>query len=253
MGLGEPFSQTAGPLRRVDARVKLLAAAGLSVLVCLLTDFRLLAVALAVSAVLLALARPRGGWLVRRMAAANTFVALIWATVPWTTPGAALAAWGPFAVSREGLLIAAAVTLKCNTIVALLIALCGTSRLHALAHALGRLGLPGKLVTAGYLTVRYVHLVHAEAVRMRHAAAVRGFRPGANLRTYRTFAAFVGTLLLRTHDRAGRVYDAMRCRGFSGRFPPPEAHRVGPADWVTAALLALAAGALGALQWIWMR
>ena len=53
---------------------------------------------------------------------------------------------------------------------------------------------------------------------MRKAMQARGFKPTTNTHTYRSYAWLVGMLLVKSWDRAERVNDAMRCRGFRGRF-----------------------------------
>jgi cobalt/nickel transport system permease protein len=47
---------------------------------------------------------------------------------------------------------------------------------------------------------------------------IRGFRPRTRLHTYRSYAYLVGMLFVRAAARADRVHQAMRCRGFNGRF-----------------------------------
>jgi cobalt/nickel transport system permease protein len=47
---------------------------------------------------------------------------------------------------------------------------------------------------------------------------IRAFRPRTNLHTYRSYAYLVGMLFVRAAARAERVHQAMRCRGFQGRF-----------------------------------
>src|SRR5437868_4244073 len=76
------------------------------------------------------------------------------------------------------------------------------------------LGLGGALV----LTYRYTFLLAEELGRLRIALRVRGYRNRANLHSYRTIGHVAGTLLVRSHERAERVGQAMRCRGFDGRF-----------------------------------
>jgi cobalt/nickel transport system permease protein len=56
-----------------------------------------------------------------------------------------------------------------------------------------------------------------------------------------------GALLVRSHERAERVGQAMRCRGFDGRFRSLTAFRTRPAD-VTFFLLTAGAAA-GLLLW----
>ena len=52
-----------------------------------------------------------------------------------------------------------------------------------------------------------------EAARMRRARACRTFAPGRR-RAWRTAATVIGQLFLRASDRAERIYDAMRARGW---------------------------------------
>ena len=54
--------------------------------------------------------------------------------------------------------------------------------------------------------------------RLIRAAKIRGFRPGTNIHTYKTYAYLIGMLFVRASDRANRVHQAMKCRGFNGRF-----------------------------------
>jgi cobalt/nickel transport system permease protein len=54
--------------------------------------------------------------------------------------------------------------------------------------------------------------------RLRVALRVRGFRARADRHGYRTAGHVVGAVLVRGADRADRVGEAMRARGFDGRF-----------------------------------
>jgi cobalt/nickel transport system permease protein len=47
---------------------------------------------------------------------------------------------------------------------------------------------------------------------------IRGFKPRTNLHTYRSYAYLAAMLLVRSFDRAERVFQAMLCRGFNGTF-----------------------------------
>jgi cobalt/nickel transport system permease protein len=48
---------------------------------------------------------------------------------------------------------------------------------------------------------------------------IRCFRPKTNLHTYKTYAYLVGMLIVKSYDRSQKIYDAMLCRGFAGKFP----------------------------------
>ncbi len=112
----------------------------------------------------------------------------------------------------------------------------------ALGHALGRLGVPWKLVYLLFFTVRYVDVLNREQHRLRAAMRMRAFRPRNNLHTYRTYGYLVGMILVRSLDRAERIVAAMKCRGFRGRFPGIDRPSLTAADawlaFVAAAVLA---------------
>jgi cobalt/nickel transport system permease protein len=48
----------------------------------------------------------------------------------------------------------------------------------------------------------------------------------------RDIGGFLGQLLLRSFDRAGRVYQAMECRGFDGVCRGPGSSPWRPSDWL---------------------
>jgi cobalt/nickel transport system permease protein len=78
--------------------------------------------------------------------------------------------------------------------------------------------VPGLLVQLAMLTHRYIFVLDAELARLRTALRVRGFRNRPSRHSYRTVGHVAGTLLVRGYERAERVGQAMRCRGFDGRF-----------------------------------
>ncbi len=219
MVLQEPFAGGASVFHRLDARAKFIAALVYSVVVAVAGDCRVLALAVVFSAGLLAASRLDAGRLARRLVVVNAFVAFLWLFLPWSVPGRQVASLGPIAVTHEGLMLALRLTLRCNAIVGACIALLGTSRMVDLAHGLRALKVPAKLVVVLFFCVRYVQVIHGEYHRLVDAMKIRGFRPRTNGHTYRTYANLVGMLLVRSHDRAARIYEAMLCRGFTGRFP----------------------------------
>jgi cobalt/nickel transport system permease protein len=85
----------------------------------------------------------------------------------------------------------------------------------AAAHALR---IPGLIIQLVQLAYRYSFLFFEEARRIRISLRTRGFRANVSLNGYRTLGHAAGTLLLRGSDRAERVSEAMRCRGFTGEF-----------------------------------
>jgi cobalt/nickel transport system permease protein len=138
--------------------------------------------------------------------------------IPFTFPGQALFRIGPFGAAREGIELAAQITLKSNAIVLAFMAMVATMSIAASGHALHRLQVPAKIVHLLLMTYRYIFVLEQEYLRLARAACIRGFQPSTNLHTYRTYAYLVGMLFVRAIERAERVRWAMLCRGFKGKF-----------------------------------
>jgi cobalt/nickel transport system permease protein len=115
-------------------------------------------------------------------------------------------------------LLAARISLKSSAILLSLTALLATMSLATLGHAMGRLGIPDKLVYLLLITYRYVFVMEQEYRRLIRAMRIRAFRPGTNLHSYQSYAYLVGMLFVHASARADRVSKAMKCRGFNGRF-----------------------------------
>ncbi len=85
---------------------------------------------------------------------------------------------------------------------------------NAVCQALDKLGTPRAFVVQLVFLYRYVFVLVDEAARMVRARSLRSFEgSGSGLKSY---GPLVGNLLLRTMDRAQRIYMAMCSRGFDG-------------------------------------
>ncbi|MCF8034850.1 MAG: cobalt ECF transporter T component CbiQ [Desulfarculaceae bacterium] len=206
-------AQGASWLHRLDPRAKLAVALGLSLVVALGQSWPAALTALAVGLAALASARLPWRQVLGRLAAVNFFVVLLWVFLPWRL------GWDngwQVGLDPEGLRLALLISLKTNAVFAIILALLGTGRVEHVFHALAHFHAPDKLVNLFLFFYRYLHVLKREQARLAWALKVRGFTPGNNLRTWRTYASLVGVLLVRGYDRAERVYQAMLCRGFSG-------------------------------------
>lgn len=107
----------------------------------------------------------------------------------------------------------------------LLIALTG---FPVVCQALARLGVPKPFVVQLMFFFRYIFVLSDEAQRMERARSLRSFNVQAM--RYRIFTSLISHLLLRTLDRAERIFCAMRCRGFDGRMRTVNALKSGWKD-----------------------
>jgi cobalt/nickel transport system permease protein len=159
---------------------------------------------------------------IRSLLPVNAFCLFLWLILPWShaLPGQApLFFLGPLPVHRAGSLLALLITMKANAISGMALIMTGTSSPAANGRALLRLHVPEKLVTLILFTHANLVLLERESKRMWQAAKLRGFTPKNSFFTYRTCAWMAAMLLFRAWEKARRVEQAMRLRGFCGRFP----------------------------------
>ncbi|MDY6952166.1 MAG: cobalt ECF transporter T component CbiQ [Thermodesulfobacteriota bacterium] len=239
-------------IHRLDPRVKIVLVALFSGLVALLNRFGALGAALALGLFIVLLAGIPKEMLLRRLIPVNAFILFLWFFLPFTLAGEPLFSLGPLVGTHEGVLYAARISIKSNAIMVVLIALVASTSVFTLGHALGALRVPAKLVHLLFFTLRYAHVIHQECLRLLNAMKMRGFRPGTNLHTYKTFAYLVGMLLVRSLDRAERIRRAMLCRGFTGNLKSLGTFSIKGADVVSLILMLTLLGTLGVLEWTTM-
>lgn len=203
---------------RLDPRAKLAAAFAYSLVVALAADWPGPAAALILAAAGTATARLPIREVGQRLIAVNAFTMLLWVLLPWQIgPGDGWLGMG-LAWHPAGLRLALNITLKANAIVLALTLLLATSTINQIFHALAHWRVSPRLLQIFFFFYRYLHVLHQEWHRLFLGLRARGFVPRTDLHTYRTYAYLLGNLLLRSMDRAQRVYQAMLCRGFQGTY-----------------------------------
>ena len=152
----------------------------------------------------------------RRLAAVNGFLILI-----WSTPGVTVASAGVFDITKEGLLLSLLVTMKCNAVFLLFDAFVPGMRLTEVASGLRAARLPMKLVTLLLFMTRETELLSRSYRSLSESVQLRGFRASMNKHSYQTLAAFISTLFIRAYARSRVLNEALILRGFSGHWPVP--------------------------------
>ena len=217
-GIQEPFSEGSSLAHRLDPRVKIVVAALFSILVAVTKSYAVALGGLVLAILYLALARLPAKQVIMRLLVVNSFIFFLWLVLPFTYPGDVVWRFGPLAATRQGLIYAGLITIKSDAIVIALIALIATVPIVTLGQAMHNLRLPDKLCHLLLFTYRYIYVFEQEYRRLVQAMKIRGFRPRTNLHTYRSYAYLAAMLLVRSFDRAERVFQAMLCRGFHGTF-----------------------------------
>ncbi|MDR2527998.1 MAG: cobalt ECF transporter T component CbiQ [Synergistaceae bacterium] len=120
---------------------------------------------------------------------------------------------GGFSVTR-GMISFASIMLKTLLSVFAVLLLIAVTSFAEIARQLARLGMPNILCLQLVMTYRYLSVLLIEAASMFTAYILRA--SGEKAVKMKDMGSFLGQLVLRSFDRAERVYQAMKCRGFQG-------------------------------------
>lgn len=141
-----------------------------------------------------------------------------------------------FPLHMAGLHLALTVVVKASTVALIMEPLFATAPLSVTLAALSRLGMPASIGQMVLLSHRYIFVFLQEMIRMYRGMRVRGFTPASDIATLNTMGNFLGMLFVRSFERTQRVYDAMLCRGYDGRFPSFTCFTATGKDWAKALL-----------------
>jgi cobalt/nickel transport system permease protein len=214
---------------RMDPRWQLAALFLCGVAVLCLQTVPAAMVAFVATLLLLSFCRVPWAWFLTRLGGVAAFLALLLVLLPFTL-GEPKIDVGPISLSAHGLELAALIALKTLTCVSLVLLLFASCPFEITLQAAHDLHVPGLAVQLLMLTYRYVDLLADELGKVRVALRVRAYRNRATSHCYRTIGNVTGTLLVRSYERAERVSQAMRCRGFDGRFRSLHRFATRPAD-----------------------
>ena len=228
----EPFATGNSIIHRIDPRFRVAAAVFYSFAIALCYEFESLIAALAVSIICILLSGVGVKNVFKRLAMVNVFILLFWVVLPLTYKGNTVYSLGPVNVYLAGIVFAAKITIKSNAILMILISFIATMTFATLGHTLSKFKLPQKLVFLLMITYRYIFVIQQEYQKIIRSIKIRGFKPKTNLHTYKTFAYVIGMLLIKASERADRVYNAMRCRGFKGKYYSLSSFQADAKSWV---------------------
>jgi cobalt/nickel transport system permease protein len=217
------FASLDSPLHLLDARTKLIGFTALIVAALWIPAGRTFAFFgfFFLTAILMGISQVPLGYIVGRTLILLPFVLLAGLARPWTR--------------ALDVTLFSALLLRSTLCLMILILLTNTTRFAELLRGLRKLGCPRILVLNLGFLYRYVFVLTEEVLRMRQARDCRrvgslGFRA-----EFRTLGAMLGTLLVRSFERAERMYQAMLSRGYSGEIPTMRARRF---SWRDLAFLA---------------
>lgn len=176
--------------------------------------------------VLLALGELPVGYLLRRVAWAAPFALFVGLFNP-LLDREPLIRLGGLALAG-GWVSLASIMLKFTLTVLAGLILIATTGINQIGAALRAVGLPRVWVGQLLFLYRYLFVLLEEALRTLRAYTLRsGERRGV---LSNAWGSLMGQLLLRTVDRAQRIYQAMLCRGYNGELPSGAPARCGVSE-----------------------
>lgn len=238
----ERYTHGEGVLYRLDPRVKTLVVVAFAFAVTLIPEGYWLAFAAfgAFVALAIALSRLPLPLVFGRSALALPFVLV---TVPliFTREGDTLftlplLGWTG---SSEGLTATGSIMVKSWMAVLMAVVLTGVTQPVDLIRGLERLRMPRILAGTTFFMYRYLFVIGEEGHRLMRARDARSAAPAADERSGGTVAwrarvlgSMVGSLFIRSYERAERVYLAMQARGYDGAIRFADDRAMANRDWM---------------------
>jgi cobalt/nickel transport system permease protein len=195
----DAYADRISPVTALGARIKLLCWAGMSVALVLCPARYGIPVAALITAVLWGLARLPLRLAAKRLMQLAPFLLVI-----------ALSAL----FRKDGGVLFLVLTAKAALAVLLTLILISTTRFVRILEALRQLRVPALLVDLLSFMYRYTFVLEDQVLRARRASEARSARPVPWRMRWRVFSHILGAVLIRTYERAERVYLAMCARGY---------------------------------------
>jgi cobalt/nickel transport system permease protein len=214
----EKFAYGRSFIHKLDPKIRILASIILSFATALCDNLYFAVIYFIISIVLITMAGLNRMDVVQRLKPLFWFLLMIWIILPLTFEGDILYQFHWLKITCPGLILCCKITIKSITILLVFTALIATMTIASLGNGLHRIYVPDKMVFLVLMSYRYISVIQEEYNRLLRAAKFRGFNPGTNLHSYKTFAYLAGMLFVRASLRAQRVHQAMLCRGFNQKF-----------------------------------
>jgi cobalt/nickel transport system permease protein len=175
------------------------------------------------------------GFIARKVVAVSPFAVFLGIFNPVFDPG--VVAIAPGLSVSAGWISFASILVKFALTISAALLLIATTSFPGICRGLRRLGIPAIFVSQLLFLYRYLFVLLEETIRVVRARDMRSF--GTRGTGVRVLVRIVGTLFLRTVERAERIYGAMLARGFRGELPSMRREALRPSD---AAFLLTAGG-----------
>lgn len=211
------YAEMDSPIHRIEPRIKIVSFGILIVSAVFAGTIPVALFFLVVAAALLFVSRLPVGFIFARMKVICVFVIPILILMPITVPGTPILSLGPLAVSAEGLSFAVLVSIRSVTAILLVVTMLGTQRFDTTLRALALLRVPGIIIQMLLFTYRYIYVMIDEFLRIWSSMRAKGYTFRFSRHGLTMIGNLIGMLLIKSYERAERVYQAMIAKGYTGK------------------------------------
>jgi len=228
-------------VHRIEPRIKIISFGILIVSAVFAGGIQAALFFLATAVLILLASRLPVRFILKRVKVICVFVVPILILMPLTVPGTPLASFGPLVVSEEGLSFAVLVAVRSVAAILLVVTMLGTQRFDTTLKALSMLYVPGIIIQMLLFTYRYIFVMIDEFLRIWSSMRAKGFKFSFSRHGFTMMGNLIGMLLIKSYERAERVYQAMISKGYTGDPVTFSSFRIRPADCLFCAVAATAA------------
>jgi cobalt/nickel transport system permease protein len=211
------YAEMDSPIHHIEPRVKIISFGILIVSAVFAGTISGALFFLMVATVILLASRLPVKFILARMQVICVFVIPILILMPLTVPGTPVFSLGPLTVSAEGISFAVLVTIRSVTAILLVVTMLGTQRFDTTLKALALMRVPGIIIQMLLFTYRYIYVMIDEFLRIWSAMRAKGFTFRFSRYGLGMIGNCIGMLLIKSYERAERVYLAMIAKGYTGK------------------------------------
>ncbi|MCP1662409.1 MAG: cobalt ECF transporter T component CbiQ [Methanocalculus sp. MSAO_Arc1] len=213
----DKYANLNSAIHRLEPRCKVISFTILIFSAVFVETLHLALLALLIAITILIISRLPLAFVVRRSKVILVFILPILILMPLTVPGTPLWQAGPVIFSEEGFFFALLITLRSVAAITLVLTLLGTQRFDTTLKALSLLKVPGILIQMLFFTYRYIYVMMDEFLSIWSAMRAKGYSFRLNRYGLSIIGNLVGMLLVKSYERAERVFLGMQAKGYQGR------------------------------------
>ncbi|MCM1985584.1 MAG: cobalt ECF transporter T component CbiQ [Methanococcoides sp.] len=233
----DKYAELDSLIHRFDPRAKIITFTLLIFSFVFIEDIRIAFVSLLFSFFILLVSRIPFGFIFNRMKPGLIFVMPFLIVMPFALDGNVLYSYNGISISYDGLYYGSLVVIRAATSIMLTLIMLGTTKMDTTMKSLHSLKVPSPFVQTLMFSYRYIFVFIDEFLSMWTSMKAKGFKVKANKHSLSIIGNIVGMILVRSYERAERVYHSMASKGYTGESRTIVKFKMQTADYGLAAIL----------------